>query len=171
MIPTKTLDKGQGIGSGFHDETKYFLTKILYNIPIKYEEETIEQKDKENYLGGNQNIVLRMLNETPVNFYGLCGNIKSIWIDFPNKITTSQVEFLKQLEQQYGEYLKQISIKQQQEIGGSLIGFKQKDASIIEDHTFKSAIIYAEQYLVDNSLDIICEDIIIGKTLNIQKQK
>ena len=171
MIFSRTLDKGTGIGSEYHEETKQLLTKVLYNIPLEYKEETTYEKDKENYLQQNQNIMLRMINETPVYFYGFCGNIKSIWIDFPKTITTTQLIFLKQLEKDYGEVLKQVSIKQEQEIFDKLIGFSNHQNQVMTDHTFKQAIDFAEKYLIDDSIEIIDEDIIIGKTINIVKQK
>ena len=171
IIFTRTIDKGTGIGSGMHEDTKFFLTKLLYNIPLNYNEETIEQKDKENYLAESQNIMIRLFNETPIDFYGLCGNIKNIWIDFPKNITTTQLSFLKQLEKEYGEFLREVSIKQEQEITGELIGFSNNKKQAITDHTFQKAIEYAENYLIDDSIEIINEDIIIGNPIQIQKQK
>lgn len=158
LVLTRNIDIGNGIGSGDHNPTCDLLSNLLYNRPLRQVKEIDIEKI---YLLQEQNILIRMFNES---FGQVIGTIKSIWIHFPSKVTKSQIKFLKQLEEEYGEILKRISQTQLITDEDPLVGFKDIKGNIIKDDSFNASIIYAEQVLLDNEKDIIQDEIIIGKS-------
>ena len=157
MILTKTLDDGEFD----HNPTFQAITEFIYSIPFNYD---IDNQDKyykkELFLKKHQNIYIRMFNE---QFSSLFGNIKSIWIEFPDTITSAQLLFLEYIEDKYGQFLREISIQQNIEDRDPMVGFNNLNGNTILDHSFEKAIQHSKEYLLDDNKDIIEEDYIIGK--------
>ena len=92
-----------------HDITYDYLTRVLYNIMFDENEvmlfndkEMEDNKDAIKYLQYYQNIMIRMCNEG-VN------NSKLVWIHIPPKVTSSQLEMLKELNYETNTLFKKIS--------------------------------------------------------------
>lgn len=155
MILSRTLNEGKED----HNPTYDKVMKILYSIPLSNSK---EYNSKEQYLIKHQNIYLRLFNEQVIPLFG---NMKSIWIHLPDSVTEEQLTFLKQLEQEYGNFIKQISLKQCEIDQDPLVGFNKLNGETILGDSFKLVIEYIEKNLLNNHNDIVEEDIIIGKTL------
>ena len=108
IIKTRNLLCNDNERSG-HDITYDYLTRLLYDITFDengvmlFDEKEMENnKDALNYLQYYQNIMIRMCNEG-VN------NSKLVWIHIPPKVTSSQLEMLKELNYETNTLFKKIS--------------------------------------------------------------
>ena len=148
LIMCHTLNNGQE----YHNITYDEINKIIYDT---------DDKKLLNYIRNHQNIYIRVFNE---QINPIIGNMKSIWIELPTKVTYSQLEFLKLLEQEYGKILKSISQKQVANSEDALVGFIRIDNKTILDDSFEKVIQYSDNFLL-NEKNIIEDKVIIGRTL------
>lgn len=108
-----------------------------------------------------QNIFIRMINEGNEKKH-----MRAICIQFPIKITTSQLVFLKFIEEKYGELLKLTGDKMVRNGEEPLIFFQKKNRENVYCNSFLPAIEYAEDFLIDDVKQVIKEIHIIGITVN-----
>lgn len=161
-IPNKGCSKP---GSGSHDNTNDLLTKVLYDLSLENKMFINGSKETEysimqiNEIKNGQNILIRMINEG----YGVIHN-RAICIEFPTKITTSQLEFLQYLEGMYGTLLHTIGENMVKKGEYPLIFFQKKDRKNVFCNSFRPAIEYAKENLVDDVKQVIDEKYIIGIT-------
>ena len=108
IVKTRNLLNNDNERSG-HDITYDYLTRVLYNIMFDEnkvmlfnDKEMEDNKDAIKYLQYYQNIMIRMCNEG-VN------NSKLVWIHIPPKVTSSQLEMLKELNYETNTLFKKIS--------------------------------------------------------------
>lgn len=168
MIFVRNLPKegGNKTGSGSHDITYDILTKVLYELPLDNRIFARGSKELEYYVERNfdikngQNIFIRMINEGNEIIH-----MRAICIEFPISITTSQLNFLKYLEERYGEMLKYISKRKVNNGEDSLMFFQKKNRENVYCDSFLPAIEYAEENLIDDVKQVIEEKYIIGQTL------
>lgn len=168
ILFTRNLPKegGNKPGSGSHDITNDILTKVLYELPLDNRIFARGSKELEYYVERNfdikngQNILIRMINEGNKIIH-----MRAICIEFPISITTSQLNFLKYLEERYGEMLKYISKRKVNNGEDSLMFFQKKNRENVYCDSFLPAIEYAEKNLIDDVKQVIEEKYIIGITM------
>ena len=154
-------------GSGNHYDTYDILTKVIYELPLDNRIFARGSKELEYYVERNfdikngQNIFIRMINEGNKKKH-----MRAICIQFPIKITTSQLVFLKFIEEKYGELLKLTGDKMVRNGEEPLIFFQKKNRENVYCNSFLPAIEYAEDFLIDDVKQVIKEIHIIGITVN-----
>lgn len=153
-------------GSGNHYDTYDILTKVLYELPLDNRKFHRGSKELEYYVERNfdikngQNIFIRIINEGN----GLI-HMRGIFIELPIKITSSQLNFLKYLEEKYRILLKTIGGKMVNNGEDSLIYFQKKNREGIFCNSFLPVIEYVKENLIDDVKQIIEEKYIIGDTI------
>lgn len=166
------LKKSNKPGSGSHDVTHDILTKVIYDLPLDNRIFLKDSPELEYYVERNfdikngQNIFIRMINEG----YSVIHN-RAICIEFPKSVTSKQIEFLQYLEDMYGKTLLSIGNNMVKNGEDSLVYFKKNNRESVFCNSFKEAIEYAKENLVDEKKVVIEEKYIIGMTLEDIKNK
>ena len=165
IIKTRNIRDNNNNMSG-HDITYDYLTMTLYDIffdkngvMIFNEKEKEDNKDALNYLQYYQSIMIRMCNEG-VN------NSKLVWIHIPPKVTTSQFEMLKELNNETKTLFKNISKIIHKDDDEYLVAFNNFHDEVIYGDTLDVAINYIiKNNLIDDTTPIIEENCIIGNKI------
>ena len=171
IIKTRNLLYNDDERSG-HDITYDYLTITLYNIMFDKndvllfnDKEMEENKDAINYLQYYQNIMIRMCNEG-VN------NSKLVWIHIPPKVTTSQLEMLKELNFETNTLFKKVSKTTNNDEDEYLVAFNNYHDEVIYGDSLDISIKYiVNNNLIDDTSPIIEDNCIIGKTVECVKTK
>ena len=165
IVKTRNLLNNDNERSG-HDITYDYLTRVLYNIMFDENEvmlfndkEMEDNKDAIKYLQYYQNIMIRMCNEG-VN------NSKLVWIHIPPKVTTSQLEMLKELNYETNTLFKKISKTIKNNEDEYLVAFNDYHDEVIYGDSLDIVINYIiENNLIDDNEPIIEETCIIGNRI------
>ena len=165
IIKTRNLLCNDNERSG-HDITYDYLTRLLYDIMFDengvmlFDEKEMENnKDALNYLQYYQNIMIRMCNEG-VN------NSKLVWIHIPPKVTSSQLEMLKELNYETNTLFKKISKTINKDEDDYLVAFNNYHDKVVYGDTLDIVINYIiENNLIDDNEPIIEETCIIGNRI------
>lgn len=165
IIKTRNLLCNDNERSG-HDITYDYLTRLLYDITFDengvmlFDEKEMENnKDALNYLQYYQNIMIRMCNEG-VN------NSKLVWIHIPPKVTSSQLEMLKELNYETNTLFKKISKTIKNNEDEYLVAFNDYHDEVIYGDSLDIVINYIiENNLIDDNEPIIEETCIIGNRI------
>lgn len=165
IIKTRNLLCNDNERSG-HDITYDYLTRLLYDITFDengvmlFDEKEMENnKDALNYLQYYQNIMIRMCNEG-VN------NSKLVWIHIPPKVTSSQLEILKELNYETNTLFKKISKTINKDEDDYLVAFNNYHDKVVYGDTLDIVINYIiENNLIDDKEPIIEETCIIGNRI------
>lgn len=114
-----------------HEFTQATIAAEIHNFP---EELTLSKKIE---ILRKKNIEMRLVNE-----FGR----KAIFIFFPDEITEEQIDLLEAYQNTYGEIIKQISIRyeDEEEDNKPIVFFKDKDNNDNYSHSFENAIKHAE---------------------------
>ena len=163
IIKTRNILDNDNERSG-HDITYDYLTRVLYNIIFDEngvmlfdEKEMEDNKDAINYLQYYQNIMIRMCNEG-VN------NSKLVWIHIPPKVTTSQLEMLKELNYETNTLFKKISKTIKNNEDEYLVAFNDYHDEVIYGDSLDIVINYImNNNLIEDNEPIIEENCIIGE--------
>ena len=163
IIKTRNLLYNDDERSG-HDITYDYLTITLYNIMFDKndvllfnDKEMEENKDAINYLQYYQNIMIRMCNEG-VN------NSKLVWIHIPPKVTSSQLEMLKELNYETNTLFKNVSKTIKNDEDEYLVAFNNFQDEVIYGDSLDIVINYImNNNLIDDNEPIIEENCIIGE--------
>jgi len=161
IIKTRNLLCNDNERSG-HDITYDYLTRLLYDITFDengvmlFDEKEMENnKDALNYLQYYQNIMIRMCNEG-VN------NSKLVWIHIPPKVTSSQLEILKELNYETNTLFKKISKTINKDEDDYLVAFNNYHDKVVYGDTLDIVINYIiENNLIDDKEPIIEETCVI----------
>lgn len=165
IVKTRNLLNNDNERSG-HDITYDYLTRVLYNIMFDENEvmlfndkEMEDNKDAIKYLQYYQNIMIRMCNEG-VN------NSKLVWIHIPPKVTSSQLEMLKELNYETNTLFKKISKTIKNNEDEYLVAFNDYHDEVIYGDSLDIVINYIiENNLIDDNEPIIEETCIIGNRI------
>ena len=165
IVKTRNLLNNDNERSG-HDITYDYLTRVLYNIMLDENEvmlfndkEMEDNKDAIKYLQYYQNIMIRMCNEG-VN------NSKLVWIHIPPKVTSSQLEMLKELNYETNTLFKKISKTIKNNEDEYLVAFNDYHDEVIYGDSLDIVINYIiENNLIDDNEPIIEETCIIGNRI------
>ena len=165
IVKTRNLLNNDNERSG-HDITYDYLTRVLYNIMFDENEvmlfndkEMEDNKDAIKYLQYYQNIMIRMCNEG-VN------NSKLVWIHIPPKVTSSQLEILKELNYETNTLFKKISKTINKDEDEYLVAFNDYHDEVIYGDSLDIVINYIiENNLIDDNEPIIEETCIIGNRI------
>ena len=165
IVKTRNLLNNDNERSG-HDITYDYLTRVLYNIMFDENEvmlfndkEMEDNKDAIKYLQYYQNIMIRMCNEG-VN------NSKLVWIHIPPKVTSSQLEMLKELNYETNTLFKKISKTIKNNEDEYLVAFNDYHDEVIYSDSHDIVINYIiENNLIDDNEPIIEETCIIGNRI------
>ena len=165
IIKTRNLLCNDNERSG-HDITYDYLTRALYNIMFDEngvmlfnDKEMEDNKDAINYLQYYQNIMIRMCNEG-VN------NSKLVWIHIPPKVTSSQLEILKELNYETNTLFKKISKTINKDEDDYLVAFNNYHDKVVYGDSLDIVINYiVENNLIDDKEPIIEETCIIGNRI------
>lgn len=165
IVKTRNLLNNDNERSG-HDITYDYLTRVLYNIMFDEnkvmlfnDKEMEDNKDAIKYLQYYQNIMIRMCNEG-VN------NSKLVWIHIPPKVTSSQLEMLKELNYETNTLFKKISKTIKNNEDEYLVAFNDYHDEVIYGDSLDIVINYIiENNLIDDNEPIIEETCIIGNRI------
>lgn len=165
IVKTRNLLNNDNERSG-NDITYDYLTRVLYNIMLDENEvmlfndkEMEDNKDAIKYLQYYQNIMIRMCNEG-VN------NSKLVWIHIPPKVTSSQLEMLKELNYETNTLFKKISKTIKNNEDEYLVAFNDYHDEVIYGDSLDIVINYIiENNLIDDNEPIIEETCIIGNRI------
>ena len=166
IIKSRNILVKNGKESSGHDITYDYLTRLLYNIMFSKNGEMIldeklmkDNEDAIDYLQYQQNIMIRMCNEG-VN------NSKLVWIHIPPKVTSSQLEMLKELNYETNTLFKKISKTIKNNEDEYLVAFNDYHDEVIYGDSLDIVINYIiENNLIDDNEPIIEETCIIGNRI------